>query len=79
MQPGLPRTAHDQVNSKVRQLQEVLDEVRTQCNTIETNLASLLDHKAEESASNSVMAEGRRSISELQRESKKLLAEVKIL
>lgn len=70
----VPRTI--QTNQRVRQLQEVLDEVRTQCNTVEVNLASVLEHKAEVSGSNSVMAEGRRSIAELQRESKKLLAEV---
>ena len=66
-----------QTNHKVQQLQEVLDEIRTQCNTVETNLASVLE--PEHSATNTsmgVMAEGRRSIAELQRESRRLLAEV---
>ena len=70
-----------QTNHKVRQLQEVLDEVRTQCNTLETNVASVLDHGSGEGSAGSngasVMCEGRRSIAELQKESKKLLAEVK--
>ena len=61
----------------MRQLQEVLDEVRTQCNTLETNLASVLAPGDEEPrGGNGVVAEGRRSIAELQRESRKLLAEV---
>lgn len=66
-----------QTNHKVQQLKEVLDEIRTQCNTVETNLASVLEpeHLAA-NASMEVMAEGRRSIAELQRESRRLLAEV---
>ncbi len=66
-----------QTDHKVQQLKEVLDEIRTQCNTVETNLASVLEpeHSAA-NASMDVMAEGRRSIAELQRESKRLLAEV---
>lgn len=66
-----------QTNHKVQQLKEVLDEIRTQCNTVETNLASVLEpeHSAT-NASMEVMAEGRRSIAELQRESRRLLAEV---
>ena len=71
----VPRAA--QTNHKVQQLREVLDEVRTQCNTVETNLASALqpEHSAT-SVSREVMSEGRRSIAELQRESRRLLAEV---
>ena len=69
-----------QTNHKLRQLQECLDEIRTQCNTVETNLASVLapKHGLEDSANGSVgvMSEARRSIDELQRESRKLLAEV---
>lgn len=64
---------------KVRQLQEVLDEVRTQCNTLETNLASVLAPGPDDSLQGQgtgAMAEGRRSIADLQRESRKLLAEV---
>jgi hypothetical protein len=81
MQPAVmsvvPSTV--QTNHKVQQLKEVLDETRTQCNTVETNLASVLEpeHSAANAyASMDVMAEGRRSIAELQRESKRLLAEV---
>lgn len=75
----VPKT--DQTNHKVRQLQEVLDEVKTQCNTLEANVGSLLNQPAPELTSSnnncvSTMAEGRRSIAELQKESKKLLAEV---
>ena len=79
MQPAVmsvvPSTV--QTNHKVQQLKEVLDEIRTQCNTVETNLASALEpeHSAA-NASMEVMAEGRRSIAELQRESRRLLAEV---
>ena len=65
-----------QSNHKVQQLQEVLDEIRTQCNTVETNLASVLEHEHSACTSRDVMAEGRRSIAELQRESRRLLAEV---
>ena len=52
-------------HGKVRELHGVLDDVRTHCTTLETNLSAALSHPPE-----------KKTISQLQRESKQLLAEV---
>ena len=70
--------ASAQTNHKVRQLKEILDEVRTQCNDVEVSLATALEPEQSAYDSMDVMSEARKSAAQLQRESKRLLAEVRI-
>lgn len=59
-----------QTHSKVKEIQSVLDDIRTDCTALETNLSLALKPKT---------PPARKSISQLQKESKQLLAEVGIV